>query len=116
MDLLIFFAIPIATIILAAIIEWLIRSPLKVVGIFFSIFLVTAASLGATIELFFAALVYTIISFITAFIVHFILCRYEYDMIGTRCNGSVEVQNQETIENEVDAQSIDNNEYYKYCR
>ncbi len=67
--LLIFFAIPVATIILSAILETLIHCPYKVAGIFFSIFLVVAAALGITIELFFAVVIYTIISFITAFLV-----------------------------------------------
>lgn len=119
MDLLVYFAIPLATIILSAILESLIRCPLKVVGIFFSIFLVTAAALGSTIELFFAAIIYTIISFITAFIVHFILCRYEYDLIGSNCNTLGTVQNSEnhvedTVVNEQDL--LNNSEYYRNCR
>lgn len=67
--LLIFFAIPIATIILSAILETFIRCPIKVAGIFFSIFLVLAFILGGTAELIVAAIVYTIISFITAYVV-----------------------------------------------
>ncbi len=71
--LLIFFAIPIATIILSAILETFINCPYKVAGIFFSIFIVVAFALGGTAELLVAAIVYTIISFITAYIV-MILC------------------------------------------
>lgn len=67
--LLIFFAIPIATIILSAILETFIYCPYKVAGIFFSIFIVVAFALGGTAELLVAALVYTIISFLTAYIV-----------------------------------------------
>lgn len=67
--LLIFFAIPIATIILSAILETFIHCPYKVAGIFFSIFIVVAFALGGTAELVVAALVYTIISFLTAYIV-----------------------------------------------
>lgn len=67
--LLIFFAIPISTIILSAILETLIKSPIKVAGIFFSIFLVIAFALGGSAELVVGAIVYTIISFITAYIV-----------------------------------------------
>ena len=71
--LLIFLAIPLATIILSAILETLIHCPIKVAGIFFSIFIVVAFALGGTAELVLAALIYTIISFVTAIIVHFVL-------------------------------------------
>ena len=67
--LLIYFAIPISTIILSAILETFIYCPLKVAGIFFSIFLVVAFAYGGTSELIVAAIIYTIISFITALIV-----------------------------------------------
>lgn len=72
--LLIFFAIPIAVIILSAIFETFIKSPLKVAGIFFSIFLVVAFALGGTAELLVAAIIYTILSFITAYLVFLIQC------------------------------------------
>lgn len=70
--LLFFFAIPVATIILSAIFETFINSPVKVAGIAFSIFLVTAFILGGTAELIVGAIIYTSISFITAYIVKFI--------------------------------------------
>ena len=73
--LLIFFAIPLAVIILSAIFESFINCPLKVAGIFFSIFIVTAFALGGTADLIVAAIVYTIISFITALIVRGIINR-----------------------------------------
>ena len=66
--LLIFFAIPLATIILSAIFQTLICCPLKVAGIAFSIFLIVAFALGGSATLIVAAIVYTIISFLTAFI------------------------------------------------
>lgn len=69
MILLIFFAIPVATIILSAILQTLLNCPLKVAGIAFSIFLIVAFALGGTAELIIAAIVYTIISLVTAFIV-----------------------------------------------
>ena len=71
-NLLIFFAIPIAVIILSAIFETFIKSPLKVAGIFFSIFLVTAFALGGNVEYLVATIVYTIISFVVAYLVCFI--------------------------------------------
>lgn len=76
--LLIFFAIPIAVIILSIILETFIRNPLKVGGIFFSIFIVVAFALGGTAELIVAAIVYTILSIITAFIVELIISRRYY--------------------------------------
>ena len=71
--LLVFFAIPVATIILSGIFETFINCPYKVGGIFFSIFLVLAFALGGTAELVVAALVYTIISFLTAYIVMIVI-------------------------------------------
>ena len=75
--LLIFFAIPLATIILSIILETLIRCPFKVAGIAFSIFIVLAFALGCTAVLIVAAIVYTIISFISAFITMIIQNRLE---------------------------------------
>ena len=75
--LLIFFAIPLATIILSSIFETLIRCPIKVGGIAFSIFLIVAFALGGTPALIVAAIVYTILSFISAFITMLIQNRIE---------------------------------------
>lgn len=83
--LLIFFAIPIATIILSAILETFIRCPIKVAGIFFAIFLVLAFILGGTAELLVAAIVYTIIAFITACIVNIIQGRRDCDCDKDDC-------------------------------
>ena len=76
--LLIFFAIPLAVVILSAILESFINCPFKVAGIFFSIFIVLAFAFGGTAELIVAAIVYTLISFITAVIIRYIINR--------RCN------------------------------
>ena len=76
--LLIFFAIPLAVIILSSILESFINCPLKVAGIFFSIFIVVAFALGGTAALIVAAIIYTIIAIITAAITRFIINR--------RCN------------------------------
>lgn len=73
--LLFFFAIPIAIIILSVILETYMRCPLKVAGIFFSIFLVLAFYLGGTAEYIVAALVYTGLSFISAYLTALILSR-----------------------------------------
>lgn len=73
--LLIFFAIPIAVIILSIILQTYMRSPLKVAGIFFSIFLVIAFFLGGAPEFIVAVIVYTLISLISAYITEFIQSR-----------------------------------------
>ncbi len=66
--LLIFFAIPLATIILSIIFETIIQCPLKIAGIAFSIFLIVAFALGGSTELLVAVFAYTLISFVSAFI------------------------------------------------
>ena len=71
--LLIFFAIPLAVIILSAILETFINCPLKVAGIFFSIFIVVAFALGGSAEFIVLAIIYTIISFVTAFSIKILL-------------------------------------------
>jgi Ca2+/Na+ antiporter len=70
--LLIFFAIPLATIILSIIFETLIQCPFKIAGIAFSIFLIIAFALGGSSELIVAAIVYTLLSFLSAYITMFI--------------------------------------------
>ena len=77
-SLLIFFAIPLAVIILSSILESFINCPVKVAGIFFSIFIVLAFAFGGTAELIVAAIIYTLISFITAIIIRYVINR--------RCN------------------------------
>ena len=69
--LLIFFALPVSTIILAGIFETFINCPFKVAGIAFAIYLIVAFALGGTTELIVAAIIYTILSLITALIVRF---------------------------------------------
>lgn len=87
-NLLIFFAIPLAVIILSSILESFINCPIKVAGIFFSIFIVLAFALGETAELIVAAIVYTVISFITAIIIRYIInrrCNCNFDF-SNNCN------------------------------
>ena len=76
-NLLIFFAIPLSTIILSAIFETIIESPIKVAGIAFSIFLIVAFSLGGSAEFIVAAIIYTLLSLITSFITKIIQSRIE---------------------------------------
>lgn len=73
--LLFFFAIPIAIIILSVILETYMRSPLKVAGIFFSIFLVLAFYFGGSAEYIVAAFIYTLISLISAYLTELIISK-----------------------------------------
>jgi len=69
--LLIFFALPIAVIIISAILQKLLKNPIAVAALIFAIFLiVTFAAFDATFLI--ATLAYTILAFITALIVEFI--------------------------------------------
>lgn len=83
--LLIFFAIPIAIIILSVILETFIKYPIKVAGIFFAIFLVVAFALGGTAELIVLAIAYTILSFIAAYLTSIICCRRSCCTQERRC-------------------------------
>ena len=66
--LLIFFAIPIAVIILSAIFETIINCPIKIAGIVFAIFLIVSfATIGS--EGLIATIIYTILAYLTAWIV-----------------------------------------------
>lgn len=67
--LLIFFALPIAVIIVSAILEKLLKCPIAVASLIFAIFLVVTFAVFEVTFLI-ATLVYTIIAFITAVIVH----------------------------------------------
>ncbi len=83
--LLVFFAIPIAIIILSVILETFIKYPIKVAGIFFAIFLVVAFALGGTAELIVLAIAYTILSFIAAYLTSIICCRRNCCNTERRC-------------------------------
>ncbi len=70
--LLIFFALPIAVIIISAILQKVLKSPLAVAALIFAIFLVvTFAAFDETFLI--ATLAYTILAFITALVVR-LLC------------------------------------------
>ena len=71
--LLIFFAIPVATIILAIVLQKILNSPLLVAATFFAIFLVvTFAAFDESFLVF--AILYTLLALITAILVRFICC------------------------------------------
>lgn len=69
--LLLFFALPIATIILAIAAQKILKCPFLVAGVFFAIYLIVAfAAFDASFLVF--AVVYTIIAFVTAVITNLI--------------------------------------------
>ncbi len=75
--LLIFFAFPVATIILSVVLQKLIKSPILVAAIFFAIYLVIAfAFFDATFLV--AAIIYTLLAYLTALIVKLLchICRF----------------------------------------
>ena len=91
--LLIFFAIPLATIILSIILQTLICCPFKVAGIAFSIFIVLAFAFGGSAVLIVAAIVYTILSLIAAVITMLIQnrrrdCDNDNDNWNNNCNNN----------------------------
>ena len=77
MNLFIFFALPLATILLAIVFQKILRSPILVAITFFAIYLIVAfAAFSDTLaEAIIAAIIYTIIAYITAYIV-MIICRF----------------------------------------
>jgi len=93
MDLiLIFFIFPLVTIILAAVLEFIIRSPIAVAATFFAIWLLVAY-LILEIEVFIIAVtIYTILAFLSAVITRFILnnlscfCRWRCSCNCNCCN------------------------------
>lgn len=76
MNLFIFFALPLATILLAIVFQKILRSPILVAITFFAIYLIIAfvAFSDTLAEAIIAAIIYTIIAYITAYIV-MIICR-----------------------------------------
>ena len=66
--LLIFFALPLAVIIISIVLQKILKCPFLVAGLIFAIFLIVTFVVGI-IELLIATIIYTILSFITALIV-----------------------------------------------
>ena len=86
-NLLIFFAIPIATVIISIALQRILKNPFLVAGVIFAILLVVTFAID-NMEFLVATIVYTIISFITAWIVYIIcrLLRYLHDNEDCRRN------------------------------
>lgn len=111
-NLLIFFAIPVATIILSIIFETLIRNPLKVGGIAFSIFLIVAFALGGSAELIVAALIYTILSFLFAFLTKLFCMRSRFPVCNqSNIYGDINLANN-NLQNSIEYE----NSFDRFCR
>lgn len=74
-NLLLFFALPIATILLSIVLEKIVRSPILVASAAFAIYLIVAFSVFDSTFLVFA-IIYTILAFIAAFVAEQIFRRY----------------------------------------
>lgn len=106
--LLIFFALPIATIILAIVLEKLLRCPILTAATFFAIYLIVAfAAFDASFLIFVIA--YTIIAYITALIAEFFFCRCKRRCMQCMmsCNNNNNNNNEVQLSNE-SIQSIGN--------
>ncbi|MBR0426763.1 MAG: DUF2651 family protein [Clostridia bacterium] len=109
MNLFIFFALPLATILLAIVFQKILRSPILVAITFFAIYLIVAfvAFSDTLAEAIIAAIIYTIIAYITAYIVmiicrlrrRFCHCRREEAENNRRCGCGNNNDNNENAEN-----------------
>lgn len=106
-NLLIFFALPIATIILATVLEKILNCPATVSAVFFAIFLVvTFSAFDATFLI--ATIIYTILAFLSALLVRFIT-RLREENNGETSNCGCNQNNLQTIANQ-------NNNCNCWCR
>lgn len=102
--LLIFFALPIATIILAIVLEKLLRCPILTAATFFAIYLIVAFAVFDASALVFV-IIYTILAYITALIAEFFFSRCKRKVcINCNCNNN----NDEIQLSNEDAQNIAN--------
>ncbi|MBQ3145301.1 MAG: DUF2651 family protein [Clostridia bacterium] len=107
--LLIFFAFPIAVIIISVILQKILNSPIAVAALIFAIFLiVTFAVFDETFLI--ATLVYTIISFITALIVRFICHSNNDNNICELLNCVLRNNNMNDLLNNISNNSDNNNQ------
>ena len=110
-NLLIFFALPLATIILAVVLQKILKNPLLVAVTFFAIYLIVSFAVATTAQLVYAivaTIVYSIIAYITALLVK-LACKLRVifddrnDCCRCRCN------NQENNDNGTNLLTISSN-------
>ena len=88
--LLIFFALPLATIVFSITLQRILENPILVASLIFSIFLIVTFVVG-DLNLLIATIIYTILSFLTAIIFRYIdeNNNNENDGNNQRCNNNV---------------------------
>ena len=108
-DLLIYFALPVATIILSIVLQKILRCPILVAATAFAIYLiVTFAAFDESFLLF--AIVYTILAYLTALITRFICC-----LIRNNQNSCLNPCNNSNNGNDDDDEDDDNNDNSNGC-
>lgn len=101
--LLIFFALPIATIILSIVLEKILRCPILTAATFFAIYLIIAFAVFNASALVFV-IIYTILAYITALIAEFFFSRCRRECKNNCCQEN-DTNNNIALSNE-DAQNI----------
>lgn len=102
--LLIFFALPIATIILSIVLEKILRCPILTAATFFAIYLIIAFAVFNASALVFV-IIYTILAYITALIAEFFFSRCRRKECNINCCQENNRNNTSALSNE-DAQNI----------
>ncbi len=102
--LLIFFALPIATIILSIVLEKILRCPILTAATFFAIYLIIAFAVFNASALVFV-IIYTILAYITALIAEFFFSRCKRKECMNNCWKENNTNNNIALSNE-DAQNI----------
>ena len=105
--LLLFFALPIATIILAVVLEKILRSPALVAATAFAIYLIVAFSAFDSTFLIFV-IVYTILAFIAAFIAELFFRRCKHWNLGNN-TGNLGIAENNNNENNNNRNNCNNN-------
>jgi len=112
--LLIFFAFPIAVIIISAVLQKLLVNPITVAALIFAVFLViTFAFFDESFLI--ATLSYTIIAFITSFIVSFLCSGNENDQDDSDDNCTNTTDTTQTLTSTLNSDA-NNNYGYRYSR
>lgn len=88
-NILLFFVLPLSTIILSIVLQKILKCPTLVGGTFFAIFLIVTYLVDSNLLIY--AIAYTIIAYITAVLTQ-IICRL-YEKIERCCNGQREERN-----------------------
>ena len=108
MDLFIFFALPLATILLAIVFQKILKSPILVAILFFAFYLIVAFAVFADTlaQALIATIIYTIIAYITAYIV-MIICRLRHR--SCHCQSRGESASQRSCSCNNNSNNTDNN-------